>query len=276
MKLVKRLAKILIGGLIVLIGAVNLWGALTMGTLVPAANPELDPTANRVVMVFGATGSVGDALLKAALNASEVHTVHVVTRRTSPRIDAALDGDKLVLHMQSDFTDYSALAEVLPEVNTVLWGLGTTSIGMDPDTYTRIHVDFPVAFVSAWLEARTEGPMAFHYVTGIGTGEDESARWAQDKGRAERLVAEMAEGTGLRTFGHRSAYIRPTSEQASAAAYIAEWLLWPGDQVIRGTALGQAMLEISARTTELKNGTLIDNADAIAYAKTYQERHPDE
>jgi uncharacterized protein YbjT (DUF2867 family) len=276
MKLAKRLAKIFIGSLIVLIGAVNLWGALTMGTIVPAANPELDPTANRVVMVFGATGSVGDGLLKAALNSSEVDTVHVVTRRTSPRIDAALPNGKLVLHLQSDFTDYTALGAVLTEVNTVLWGLGTTSIGMDPDTYTRIHVDFPVGFVKAWLEARTESPMAFHYVTGVGTGEDESARWAQDKGRAERLVAEMAAGTGLRTFGHRSAYIRPTSEQSNAGTYILEWLLRPGDQVIRATALGQAMLEISARTTELTNGTLIDNTDAIAYAQAYQKRHPDE
>jgi len=276
MKLAKRLAKILIGALIVLIGAVNLWGALTMGTLEPAANPELDAAANRVVMVFGATGSVGDGLLKAALNSKDVATVHVVTRRTSPRIDAALKEGKLVLHLQDDFTDYSDLANTLPEVNTVLWGLGTTSIGMDPDTYTRIHVDFPIAFASAWLAARSDSPMAFHYVTGIGTGEDEDARWAQDKGRAERLVAEMADGTGMRSFGHRSAYIRPTSEQSNAATYVLEWLLRPGNQVIRATALGQAMLEISARTTELANGTLIDNADAIAYAKAYQERHPNE
>ena len=31
--------------------------------------------------------------------------------------------------------------------------------------------------------------------------------------------------------------------------------------------LGDAMLEISARTDELDNGTLIDNADSIAYAE---------
>jgi hypothetical protein len=30
------------------------------------------------------------------------------------------------------------------------------------------------------------------------------------------------------------------------------------------------MLEISARTSELANGTLIDNADSIAYANAYQ------
>jgi len=32
------------------------------------------------------------------------------------------------------------------------------------------------------------------------------------------------------------------------------------------------MLEISARTAELPNGTLIDNADSIAYADAYQSR----
>jgi hypothetical protein len=34
------------------------------------------------------------------------------------------------------------------------------------------------------------------------------------------------------------------------------------------------MLEISARTDELKNGTLIDNADSIAYARAYEDIHP--
>jgi len=32
------------------------------------------------------------------------------------------------------------------------------------------------------------------------------------------------------------------------------------------------MLEISARTQELPNGTLIDNADSIAYAQAYEAR----
>lgn len=176
--------------------------------------------------------------------------------------------------MHEDFTDYSALSEILTEVNTVMWGLGTSSIGMDPDLYRRIHVDFPTAFVSAWLAARTEGPMAFHYVTGMGTGEDESAQWAQDKGRAERRVAKMAVGTGLRTFGHRSAWIRPTRANAHLGIYLLEPLLKPGHLVIRGVDLGRAMLEISARTRELPNGALIDNRDAIDYA-AYRARQPD-
>ena len=53
---------------------------------------------------------------------------------------------------------------------------------------------------------------------------------------------------------------------------IAEALLRPGSLVITARNLGAAMLEISARTTELPNGTLIDAADSIAYAEAYRAR----
>ena len=68
-----------------------------------------------------------------------------------------------------------------------------------------------------------------------------------------------------------SAYIRPSSEQSNAIHYIGEILLQPGSLVIPAKELGDAMLEISMRTNELPNGTLIDNADSIAYAKAYRE-----
>ena len=248
----------------------NIRGATSLGTLNPDPLSPRDENANRVVMVFGATGSAGDGLLKAAMEDSQVEKIYVVTRRSSPRIDAGVAGGRVTMLLHRDFTDYSALAEILAEVNTVLWALGTSSLKVDGDTYTRIHVDFPIAFVKAWLQARSTGPMAFHYVTGMGTGEEENARWARDKGRAERLLAELAEGTGLRSFGHRSAWIRPTSENANRLVYLGEWLLKPGKLVIPGIDLGAAMLEISARSHDLPNGTLIDNADAIAYAQQYR------
>jgi hypothetical protein len=222
-----------------------------------------------VVVVFGATGSVGDGLLKAAIEDPAVEKVYVITRRSSPRIEDGVASGKVEMRLHKDFTDYSALADILPEVNTVLWGLGTSSLQVDEATYTWIHVDFPLAFARAWLAARTEAPMAFHYVTGMGTDPEGSAQWARDKGGAELALAAMAEGTGLRSFGYRSAYIRPTSENANPLIYLGELLLRPGKLVITSKQLGQAMLEISARVDELPNGTLIDNADSIAYARLY-------
>lgn len=257
---------------LVLLAGFNVWGALTLGTLTPADNAVIDPAANRVVMVFGATGSVGDGLLKAAMEDPSVEQVHVVTRRSSPRIDEGVASGRVVMHLHQDFEDYSALADVLGEVNTVLWALGTSSLQVDEDTYTWIHVDFPLAFVSAWLEKRTEGPMAFHNVTGMGTDPQGDQRWARDKGHTELKVAEMAQGTGLRGFAYRSAWIRPTSEQSGALVYFGEALLRPGHLVIPGRDLGAAMLEISARTEELPNGTIIDNKDSIDYAGAYRAR----
>ncbi len=272
MKALKKLAVLLLVGLALLVMALNIWGAFTLGSLRPSANARVHEHANQVVMVFGATGSVGDGLLKAAMADPDVDKVYVVTRRSSPRIEAGVAQGDIEMRLHEDFTDYSALADILGEVNTVLWGLGTTSLGMDDETYTRIHVDFPVAFVNAWLAARRDEPMAFHYVTGMGTDSDGAQHWAREKGRAEREVAALAEGSGLRTFGHRSAFIRPSSEQANAMHYLLEALLRPGALVIAADELGGAMLEISARTSELPNGATIDNADGIAYAQAYRAR----
>ncbi|MCB1689207.1 MAG: hypothetical protein KDI33_11990 [Halioglobus sp.] len=272
MAALKKIAIFLIAGLLLVIVALDIWGALTLGSLTPSANPALDKDANKVVMVFGATGSVGDGLLKAAVEDPDVEKVYVVTRRSSPRIEAGVASGKVEMLLHEDFTDYSGLATILGQVNTVLWGLGTTSVGMDDETYTWIHVDFPIAFINAWLAARTEGPMSFHTVTGMGTDLNGEQHWAREKGRAEQEAAMLAEGTGLRTFGYRSAFVRPTSEQANVLHYALEALLRPGALVIPSKDLGGAMLEISARTTELPNGALIDNADSIAYAEAYRER----
>lgn len=268
----KKLILVLISCLLLMLVAFNFWGALTLGTITPDPNAVHDPLANRVVMVFGATGSVGDGLLKAAMQDPSVEKVYVVSRRSSPRIEAGVVSGKVEMTILKDFTNYTALSEVLGEVNTVLWGLGTSSFNVDDHTYTWIHVDFPVAFVKAWLAARTEGPMSFHSVTGMGTDPNGRAHWAREKGRAEQEVAEMARGSGLRTFAYRSAFIRPSSEQTNILHRILALLLQPGKLVITATELGESMLEISARITELPNGSVIDNADSIAYARLYARR----
>ena len=271
MKYIRKALLMLLTGLGLLWAGFNLWGALTLGSLTPDPDALRDPAANRVVMVFGATGSVGDGLLKAAMEDDEVETLYAVTRRMSPRLEAGQASGRVSVIMHEDFAEYGSLGDILRDVNTVMWGLGASSIGMDEALYRRIHVDFPIAFVTAWQALPSDSPRAFHYVTGMGTGEEESAQWAKDKGGAERRIAEMAVGTSLRSFGHRSGWVRPTEENAGAGIYLGELLLKPGGLVIRGIDLGRAMLEISARTAELPNGTLIDNRDAIEYAAAYRE-----
>lgn len=265
MKLLMKICGYILLSFFALIVAFDIWGFATLGSITPQADPVRDTSANRVVMVLGATGSVGDGLLKAAMEEDSVEEVHVVSRRSSPRIDAGVASGRVQLHLHKDFTDFSSLQPVLSEVNTVLWGLGATSIGMDDSTYTMIHVDFPLAFTRQWLSANKVGPMSLHNVTGMGTDPNGDAHWAREKGRAERELAAMAQGTPLRSFAYRSGYIRPTSEQSNFLTYLGEILLKPGKLVITSIGLGQAMLEISERVEELQNGAILDNADSIAY-----------
>ena len=271
MNIIKKLFFYILLGLLLLVAAFDIWGYFTLGTIDPDTDPARDPNANRVVMVFGATGSAGDGLLKAAVEDQDVEKIYVITRRSSPRIDAGVASGKVEMRLHKDFTDYTSLADVLPEVNTVLWGLGTSSLQVDDATYTKIHVDFPLAFVKAWLAARNEGPMSFHFIAGMGT--DDDAHWAREKRRTEQTVAAMAEAGDLRSFSYRSAYIRPSTERANVGHYMLAALLRPGKLVITSKDLGTAMLEISARTDELKNGTLIDNEDSIAFARAYGDIH---
>jgi hypothetical protein len=269
MNIMKKVVLLGLLGVVLVVVAFDLWGFFTLGKITPGVEPARDRNANAVVMVFGATGSVGDGLLKAAIADANVKKVYVVTRSTSPRMEAGVASGKVEIRLHQDFTDYSALSDVLGKVNTVMWGLGTSSLNVDDATYTRIHVDFPEAFVSAWLAARRSGPMSFHYVTGMGTDANGDQHWAREKGRAEYELASLAAGSDLRTFSYRSAFVRPTAEQANVLHYIGETLLRPGSLVITAEELGTAMLEISARTAELANGTVIDNADSVAYADAY-------
>ena len=48
-------------------------------------------------------------------------------------------------------------------------------------------------------------------------------------------------------------------------------MLKPGQLAISSEDLAGAMLEISARIGELANGTVIDNADSIAFAREYRQ-----
>lgn len=269
MKIAKSLALLVPATLVLLVIGLNAWGYFTLGTLAPAEDAVRDPRANRVVMVFGATGKAGGGLVVAAAEDPQVERVYVVTRRRIPLLDSLEAAGKVEIRLHQDFTDYADLADILPTVNTVLWALGTSSLQVDEATYTRIHVDFPLAFVKAWLAARQTGPMAFHFIAGMGT--DGDAAWAHDKRFTETETARLADGTGLRSFSYRSGYIRPADRQSGAFAYLLETVLAPGNLAISSRDLGRAMLEISARTGELANGTLLDSADSIAYARAYHQ-----
>jgi|TARA_B110000238_G_scaffold188790_1_gene220175 hypothetical protein len=123
MNIPKKFLLLLAITFLALIVAFDLWGFLTLGSITPNPQPSRDQDANAVVMVFGATDSAGDGLLKAAVEDPNVKKIYVVTRRTSPRIDAGVAAGKIEMMLHKDFTDYREMGDILAEVNTVLWAL---------------------------------------------------------------------------------------------------------------------------------------------------------
>ncbi len=158
-----------------------------------------------------------------------------------------------------DYMDYTALAEVLAEVDTVFWAIGTSARNVDDAMYGRIHVDFPLEFVKAWREVRPDDRLLFHYVSGAGAAADSMMHWAREKERAERELAAYAEGSKLRVISYRPSAVVPTSESRGIGGKLVGVLFGAAGQAVVATEIGEAMLRVNLADPPLENGTILEN-----------------
>ena len=146
------------------------------------------------VLLFGATGAAGGAVLTACLKASVVDEVRAITRKPLATTHAKL---RNILH--SDFLDYSAIAHTFEGVDACLFCLGVSITKVSKNEYQRITHDFTLAAARTLL-ARSPSA-AFHYISGKGTRPDSRMFWSQVKARTERMRAKtigcvLLEGVG--------------------------------------------------------------------------------
>ena len=258
----------ILSAIVVAVLAVLPRGSETM----PPPAKDFEPSRHRVVAVFGATGTVGDGLLKAVMNDPDVEKIHVITRRPSPRIEEGAASGRITVTTHTGYLDYSSLGAIFSEVDAVFWAIGTSTRNVSKEKYGVIHVDYPVAFVEAWLAAGKEGELSFHYVSGSGAKKDSSWHWAREKARGERVLFDLAEGTKVRVVSYRPAAVIHTAERAGLGDSLMQFVLGPFKLTVKSTAIGQAMLEVSARGDEVGNGTILENADILMYANGYSNR----
>ncbi len=211
---------------------------------------ESAPASYETVALFGASGTAGDGILKAALANPAIKKIHVITRRATPRIEAGVKAGKVQMTLHMDYLDYSAVLEQVAEANTVYWAIGTSTFGVDEETYGKIHVDFPLRFVEEWAGVNPEADISFHYISSSDISEDSSAMWAREKFRAEKLLFEFAEDLSLRVIAYRPDYIGPTEEQAHFGQDLLYWFFAPVMSAVRATQIGEAMMEVTARGTQ--------------------------
>jgi uncharacterized protein YbjT (DUF2867 family) len=152
------------------------------------------------VIIFGATGMVGQGVLRECLRDSEVERVLVVGRSS-----IGVTHEKLKEIVHRNFFDFSSIEENLSGYDACFFCLGVSSAGMKEPEYTRVTYD--VTMTAAEVLARKNPGMTFIYVSGAGTDSSERGRsmWARVKGRTENALLKMP----LKAYMFRPAYIQP-------------------------------------------------------------------
>ena len=132
------------------------------------------------VVLFGATGMVGQGVLRECLLDPEVESVLSVGRSATGQQHAKL---RELVHR--DFLDFAPIENELAGFDACFFCLGVSSAGMKEDDYRRVTYDFTLA--AARTLARLNPNMTFVYVSGMGTDSSERGRtmWARVKGKTE-------------------------------------------------------------------------------------------
>ena len=150
------------------------------------------------VVLFGATGMVGQGALRECLLDDGVRRVLAVGRAATGQRH-----EKLREVVVPDVADLSSVEGELVGFDACLFCLGVSSAGMSEADYTRLTVDLTLAVARTLLRLNPE--MTFVFVSGTGTDGSERGRvmWARVKGKAENALLGM---------GFRAAYMfRPAA-----------------------------------------------------------------
>jgi hypothetical protein len=224
------------------------------------------------IAIFGASGTAGDGILKAALANPDISKIHVITRRATPRIEEGVASGKVEMTIHMDYLDYSALHQQIADADAVYWAIGISSVGVDEKTYGMIHVDFPAHFLAEWTRVNDKSDISFHYISSSDISEDSRAMWAREKVRAERTLVDFAEGTNLKVIAYRPDYIGPTDEEAHIGQDLLYWFFAPVGAAVKAEQIGEAMFEVSARISEFGNGDKLSTRSIIRYSDAYDWR----
>ena len=138
------------------------------------------------VLIFGATGMVGQGVLRECLRAADVEAVQTVGRTRSGQLDP-----RLVEVILPDLTDYRAIEASLEGFDACFFCLGVSSAGMQEAQYSRLTYD--LTMTAAQTLARLNPQMTFVYVSGAGTDSTEQGRsmWARVKGKTENALRRL-------------------------------------------------------------------------------------
>jgi uncharacterized protein YbjT (DUF2867 family) len=199
------------------------------------------------VLIFGATGMVGQGVLLECLRDQGVNSVVTLGRTATGNPDPKV---REIVHR--DPMNLTSLQDRLTGFDACFFCLGIASTGMKETDYERITYGYTL--VAAETLSRIAPGLTFIFVSGAGTDSSEQGRimWARIKGRAENALLRLP----LKAYMFRPGFIQPLDGiQSKTKMYRVLYnILRPvlpllrrafANQILSTREIGQAMLAVA-------------------------------
>lgn len=219
------------------------------------------------VLLFGATGMVGQGVLRECLQAGDVEMVQTIGRTPTGQ-----QHPKLRELVHADMWDYGGVAADLADFDACYFCIGVTSSGLSEEKYAHMTYDMTLAAAAALAGVNPQ--MVFIYVSAAGADSKEQSRlmWERVRGRTENALFKLP----LRAvYIFRPGMIQPLDGiQSKTAAYRVFYSLFKPvlpllraalpKHVLTTRQIGQAML---AATRSASRSRVLETADIAALGK---------
>ncbi|MDQ1924479.1 NAD(P)H-binding protein [Massilia pseudoviolaceinigra] len=219
------------------------------------------------VLLFGATGMVGQGALRECLQAADVEQVVAIGRTPTGQ-----HHPKLRDLVHADLFNFASVAAQLEDFDACFFCVGVTSSRMSEPDYTRLTYDMTLAAANAVVALNPR--MVFVYVSGAGADSSETSAtmWERVRGRTENALLALP-FRGVYIF--RPGMIQPLDgiKSKTTAYRIFYSLMKPVLPLLRGAMpnhvlttrqVGQAMLAV------VRNGArkrVLESADIAALGR---------
>jgi uncharacterized protein YbjT (DUF2867 family) len=210
----------------------------------------LDEIRKMKVLLFGATGMVGQGVLRECLLDSSIRAVTTLGRSAT-----GVSNPKLREIVHADLLHYDSIEAELSGFDACFFCLGVSSAGMKEADYERLTYGITLAAANALC--RLNPGMTFVYVSGVGTDSSEKGRlmWARVKGKTENALLRLPFKA---TFLFRPGFIRAAhGERSRTTAYRLGYILMAPlipilsrlfpKQVLTTEQIGRAMISVAQR-----------------------------
>ncbi len=219
------------------------------------------------VIITGATGMVGKAVLLECLDHQDISEILSISRK-----ETGIKHPKLKELIHVDFSIFVTVADQLKGYDACYACMGVSAAGMNKEQYKTMTYDYTLSLAKELFKLNPS--MTFNYVSGQGTDSTEKGRshWARVKGKTENDILNL---------GFQRAYmfrpgaiiplrgIEPSSKIYKVLINNLKWLIRfmkkvSPSSIVDTTQMGLAMIHSAQRGY---NKRILDPIDILTLAE---------